>query len=165
MLKQAHLITNSKEINTMIAEASFPFVCYSNYKYFDIVEIEDGEWNYMQYVSLSRDNKILGFFQASVNQPQRKISSTLFIKFRHLCTSKEDKLTLDNDFNTFVDNIMNHPIYDRISFTAIADNHANRTYEELIEKYDGRRMLLEDYVMLKDGRYYDVWQYYFNRRE
>ena len=188
MLKPAYLSTTKDEINKLAMEGSYEYLNFANYSYYNTVdELYKDEWNAIQKVSVDENGNILGYFSASVNQAQKKITGTLFVKFKYkyntyalanidseseedvskLMVLETDKLLniSREDFYQFIDELMCHPIYNRVEFRAIADNPANRTYEKFMKEYGGTRFLFEDSLILRDGKYHDVNTYWFNRRK
>lgn len=165
MLKMAIAVTNSDTINKLIYNENYKFLNFSTYKEYNIVELNENEWNKVSKVSVNEKGDILGYFSASISQSQSRIDSCFFVKFPKNYRLENDKNTVYKDFREFVDYIMNHPIYKKVSFQAIKDNPANKVYEEFLRKYNGERFLLKDYVRLEDGRYYDTYLYYFNRTQ
>jgi len=188
MLKPAYLSTNKDEINRLITEGNYDYVYLSNYTHYEVVdEIYNDEWNQIQKTSVDTHGNILGYFSASVNMVQKKITGTLFVKFKYKYTEYA-KNTLDperrcvhieglagaiteledisrTDFHQFVDEIMTHPIYNRIEFRALVNNPANRIYEKFMEKYNGERFFYRDSIILRDGQYHDEYKYWFNRKK
>lgn len=165
MLKMAIAVTDSDTINKLIYDENYKFLNLPTYEEYNMVELQENEWNKISKVSVNENGDILGYFSANVSQSQQRIDSCFFVKFPRNYKLKDDKNTAYNDFREFVDYIMNHPIYKKVSFQAIRDNPANKVYEEFLNKYNGDRFLLKDYVRLKDGKYYDTYLYYFNRKE
>lgn len=165
MLKMAIAVTDSDTINKLIYDGNYKFLNFSTYEEYNIVELQGNEWSKISKVSVNENGDILGYFSANISQYQQRIDSCFFVKFPHNYQLENDKSIAYNDFREFVDYIMNHPIYKKVSFRAIKDNPANKAYEEFLNKYNGERFLLKDYVRLKDGKYYDVYLYYFNRKE
>ena len=166
MLKVAKLVTTTEELNRLINQGNFPYISFSTYKGFTHVELQDDEWNKISRVSIGKNGNILGYFNASAGQSQEKINGCLFIKFNNSnyeLLEEYDEIELDNDFHEFVDMIMNHPIYTRVEFVAIAENPANKTYVKFLEKYNGERFLMKNYARLMDGKLHDVYLYYFDR--
>lgn len=165
MLKMAIAVTNSDTINKLIYEGNYKFLNFSTYKEYNLVELQESEWNKISKVSVNENGDILGYFSASISQSQARIDSCFFVKFPKNYRLENDKDTAYKDFREFVDHIMNHPIYKKVIFQVIKDNPSNKVYEEFLHKYNGERFLLKDYVRLEDGKYYDTYLYYFNRKE
>lgn len=165
MLKMAIAVTDSSTINKLIYNENYKFLNFSNYREYNMVELQENEWNKISKVSVNENEDILGYFSVAVSQSQQRIDSCFFVKFPKNYSLEDDKDTVYKDFREFVDYIMNHPIYKKVSFQAIKDNPANKAYEEFLLKYNGERFLLKNYVRLEDGKYYDTYLYYFNRKE
>jgi len=168
MLKIAYLETDNKELSRLILEGNYKYYSFTSYEYYDRVELDNDEWNTISRVSVDDCGNILGYFSASTNRTQQKITSMSFVKFRYKFNEYGDNDRLESivgeDLNEFIEEIMTHPILKLVKFSAIKDNPANKTYNKWIEKYGGKRYLYEKSVMLRDGLFYDVWGYYFCRR-
>jgi hypothetical protein len=113
--------------------------------------------------SVNEDGYTIAYFSATLSRLSQRISGTMFVKFRYLGYYNEE--IADADFQEFIELIMNHPLFKRITVMAVKDNYANKTYEIWLVKYSGKRFLLPKYTMLTDGKLYDVWYYYFDREE
>ena len=170
MLKNAYGNITSEQLNSLINNGNYKYLTLDRITYFDFTEIKNSTWEKIQKISVNPNNdKVLGYFSATINQGQLKIDGTCFVKFTYTfgnCEdyTKENKIA-DEDFLQFVDDIMNHPIYNRIEIMAIAENPANKTYYKWLDKYTGQRFLFTNHTMLEDGKLYDVYMYYFDKSE
>lgn len=175
MLKNAYLYSESR-INELILEGEYKYLNLSSYNYFETVELKESDWDCIQKVSVSDKGRLLGYFSANVNRSQNRIDSCCFVKFRYkyedyICGEyseyeiEELEKIADKDFKQFVDEIINHPIINYVTFSAVKDNPANKTYEKLMIKYNGEKYIYPKRTMLPDGKYYDIVEYVFNRRK
>jgi len=164
MLKKAYLETDSKTINNLISRGDYPYLTFSTYEDYDIIDIASDTWNKIQYISVDEDGNILGYFSFNPSQTSQKLSGGYFVKFRYKdYYSKESEVICDADFREFIDTCMNNPLFMRLEFMAITNNNANKTYERWMDEYYGERHLLTNYTRLKDGNFYDVYLYWFDR--
>ncbi len=165
MLKVASMVTTSDEINKLINNGNYKYLNLSSYRTYDMVKLDNNEENKISRVSVNDKGDILGYFSAGVNRSNFKLNGCFFVKFTYNFTNpEEDEKIADADFKEFIDFLMNHPIFTAVGFLAVEDNPANKTYEKFMEKYKGERFLLKNYIMLEDGKYYNVWTYWFDRR-
>jgi len=161
MLVRAYQNTTSDIINKLINDGNYKYLHFAHYKEYRQVDIKDDEIKEIERISVDDRGRVLGYFSATIDQWSKKITSTFFVKFSYL--DYYDDEIADKDFKQFVDEIMNHKIYRIVEFIAIKENPANKTYEKFIKKYKGKKFIMEDYVLLEDGKYHDTVYYYFNR--
>lgn len=166
MLKTAYLETSDEVLNKLISKGKYKYLNFSNYRVFQHIELEDTEWSKISKISVDSKGNILGYFSIGVDNSQRRLHSAYFVKFRYKFkdySSNEDLEEIVNeDFQEFVDLIFNHPYCNRVEFMAVAKNPANKTYMKWVNKYKGSVNKLSNYVMLEDGKYYDVNMYWFD---
>jgi hypothetical protein len=169
MLKEAYGNISTGTLNKLINEGNYKYYFLGPIKYFDSATIYSSNLNSIQKISMNpKNDDVLGYFQAYIDQENNKISSVSLVKFSYRFDNsydsfKSDEDIAEEDFSQFVNEIMNHPLYNRVEFMAIADNHSNKTYEKWLEEYNGERFLLKNYIKLSEGKLYDVYMYWFNR--
>ena len=161
MLKPAYLYTTKEELNKLINRNDKTYLTYSSYDRFEIVEyLDNDEWNNFQYISVDKDDNVLGFYEFSRNQIANRINSCFFVHFKN--EEYYDEKVAKNDFKEIFSRVAHNPQINIIYFTAICDNPANeRMYKYLLDAWNGKRFVLPKYARLKDGKIYDVYQYYF----
>jgi len=164
MLVNAYGNVGECKLNDLIREGNYKYLNFSTLNYFEEIELEKDDQYKIQKISKDSYGNILGYFHANVNMAQQKITGTYFVKFRHnFKNPEEDEVVADVDFKQFIDEIMNHPLYNRVMIMAVKDNIANKTYNKFLEKYKGEKFLFKNYTRLSDGKFYDVWMYWFTR--
>lgn len=152
---------NFDEINSLITSGNYKYLSFGSYTEFEILEKMNDDYYGTQKVSVDSRGNILGYFSANYSRINRRVDGLMLVKFSH--TGNYDDEIADKDFKQFIDEIMNSPHFDLVLFMSVVDNPANKTYELFMEKYNGHRFKIDNYVMLKDGKKYAVYQYVFNR--
>ena len=162
MLVPAYLHTTKEELNKLINRNDKTYLTYSSYDRYEIVsELDKDEWNNFQFVSVGSNGKILGFYEFSRNQTSNKIDGCFFIHFKN--EEYYDDRVAKDDFKIMFSRVAHNPQVNIIYFTALCENPANeRMYKYLLEVWKGERFVLPKYARLKDGKIYDVYQYYFD---
>ncbi len=163
MLKLPHSYkTELDNMNAYIIENE------EKYKYFNVASywdkfftIEDSEWNKIVRVSVG-DNKLLGYFSASVSRDDNSISSISILNFNLNTIS----LTFIKDLKAFIDYLLDYKKFRKIDFSCVVDNPAMKLYDEFCKKYKGRVVgIRKDHVKLIDGTYCDLKLYEVFRQE
>jgi len=166
MLKPAYLATTSDEINKLINEGEYPYLNLMGFDDYELVELEPDQSEKLQYVSINEDGKILGYFAVSKSLEHNKFYSSVFIKFKYtydICGNDTEEAF--EDFYKFQKMLFFNPIFTGLEVRSVVDNPANKLYEKWLDLYDGKRILFPKYVRLKDGKYYDCYLYWFERRD
>jgi hypothetical protein len=163
MLKNAYGNISVGKLNDLISEGNYKYLNFSSYNNFEQEDLHDNDWDKIQKISVNEDGYTIAYFSVTLSRLSQRISGTMFVKFRYLEHYNEE--IADADFQEFIELIMNHPIFKRITIMAVKDNPANRTYERWLVKYSGKRFLLPKYTILTDGKLHDVWYYYFDRED
>lgn len=168
----AHGNINGYYLNKLIVEGNYKYLSFTSYNSFEPIIIEADNFDKIQKISKDSKGNVLGYFSYDCNRSQNRIDSTYFVKFRYKFKEYDNsgkylnsEEVVGKDFKEFEDEIFNHPLFTRVSLMAIADNPANGTYQKWCENYNGERHLLKNYTILPDGKYYDVYRYYFDRTE
>ena len=161
MLKRAYTNANEEELNKLILDGDYPYLSFSAYEDFQLVKIDLDTWSSYQYVSVDDLGNILGYFSFRTFRSNEKLNGGMFVKFRYKNYYNEE--ICNEDFLNFVDMCMKDPQFSRVEFMAIEDNHANITYEKWLKRYNGERFLLSNYIKLKDGKFYNVYWYWFDK--
>lgn len=163
MLVNAYGNITEEHLNKLISDGNYKYLTFSSYNNFEQEELHNNDWDKIQKVSVNEDGFVIAYFSATLSRLSQRIVGTTFVKFRYLGYYNEE--IADVDFKEFIELIMNHPLFKRITVIAAKDNPANRTYSNWLIKYNGKRFLLPKYTMLTDGKLHDVWYYYFDREE
>jgi len=167
------------ELNKLVIEGDYKYLSFSNYKYFKPISIADSEYNVIARVSVDEFGNILGYFSAQVCQSQRKVESLFLVKFKYKYEeySKDRILNYYNkkyqlntvkkiardDLDSFINEIMDSPIYTRVEFSAITENPANELYMYWVGKYGGQVDTKMNHTYLEDGKLYGLNSYWFDR--
>lgn len=152
MLKQAILYKD--ELQRKYAEAicddHFKFYTGESYRHFKL-EIDDNDWNSLQFVSVDSNNKIIGMLGAGFNRDSRNFQGFGIMNF-----TKKPNVTFAKDVIQFLKNIKNVHNANRIEFMAYVGSDAEAMYQKFIMKHGGRVVGTKRRCQkLIDGKYYD----------
>ena len=160
MLKDAYFETNVGELNKLITEENCKYLSFLNYNDFEhVTNIDNSDWNKIQKVSVSEYGKILGYFSANTNITHERISGLYLVKFKSKFDSKSEIDVAKNDLDEFIKSLINNQRFRYIQFSACVDNYACELYNKWLNKYGGYKHLYPKSVRLKDGKYYDTYDY------
>lgn len=136
------------------------------YKYYhmggwhrEYIPVED-DWEGMRFVSLDKDNNVLGYIMYSLD---RNISSAY--DFGAINFS-DDKLIFGMDLGKVIDNIFCKFNMQRMEFNVVCGNPIEKSYDKMVEKYGGRIVgTRKRAVKLLDNHIYDVKIYEILRED
>lgn len=164
MLKMACMETNSDEINKLIYNEDYKYLRFSDYTDSDMVDIKNSDWHSIQRVSVNDSGKIIGYMSAGVDIVSEKVDSLFLCRFNNELKYdfgySDDFAVFKKDLNDFMEYLVNHHKFRYIEFVVIKDNPACKTYDKWIEKYGGYKHEIKKSVKLKDGKFYDVVEYF-----
>ena len=87
-----------------------------------------------------------------------KVNSLYLVKFKSKFDDK-DKLVAKNDLREFIESLRTNHRFRYIQFCACASNPACKLYDSWIEEFGGYKHKYEKSIKLKDGKYYDSYDY------
>ena len=136
-------------------EDQYKFVNISSYWYSNFLKLPDSEWDEIVRVSFAED-KVLGLFKATIDREINHVSSLMIINFN----LKKISFTFIKDLENFVKYLIEYKKFNKISFSVVVGNPAERMYDRFIEKYNGRVVgIKKNEVKLVDGKFYDLKLY------
>lgn len=155
MLKLAKLYEtqlNELYMNTIYQER-FKYFNYSNYSNYD-VELKNDSWNELEFVSVDKEDNVIGFLAAKIDRVSDHVSSLKIINFYDI------NITFSRDFHQFLNDLFIKFNFRKICFSVLVGNPAETMYDKYINKYNGRVVgTYKDDVRLFDGKYYDCKAY------
>ena len=114
------------------------------------VSLPDVDWNEMCYVSIDKDNNILGYISYSVDRDTGSVHSFGAINF------SDNKIVFGLDLCEVIDDIFCKFNLARMEFCVICGNPIEKTYDKMVNKYGGRIIGTRRRVTkLYDGKIYD----------
>ena len=136
-------------------EDQYKFVNISSYWYSSFLKLPDSDWEEIVRVSFAED-KVFGFFKATVDREVNQITSLTIINFN----LKTISFTFIKDLENFVRYLIEYKKFNKISFSVVVGNPAERMYDKFTEKYNGRVVgIKKNEVKLVDGKFYDLKLY------
>jgi len=165
MLKPAYFHTTKEELDRLIYEEN----CYEkltlvNYNDYEQVDICADEWIKIQRVSVNKDGRVLGFFNANWSAVHEKVTGLYLIKFKSKFEDKSfphvsDEDVVKQDLEEFVEILIKDPKFRYVQFCALEENPACRLYDKWLGKYGGYKRVYDKAVKLKDGKFHNTVDY------
>lgn len=113
---------------------------------YDLKIFED-DWECLQYVSIDKNNDILGYLCAEIDRYNQCINNLQLINF-----NKTKKYIFSKDVFRFIDNIFNSYYMYKIKFSVIVGNTSEKIYDKYIERYCGKIVgIYENDILLRNG--------------
>ena len=136
------------------------------YKYYhlggwnNMIQIDDNDWNKHQFVSVNKKDEVIGYISYNVDRTSNSCDGFGAINFTN------DVINFGKDLATVLDNIFTKFNFHKLVFCVVIGNPAEKQYDKLIEKYNGRIVgIYKEDVKLFDGKYYDKKMYEIMRKD
>ena len=130
------------------------------YKYYHFTthcntpEFKDSTWDYHDYVSLDSQGNVIGNLYYRVDRVTENVSNLCIINF------SDNEVIFAKDLLQVIKDIFEKFNFNKLSFSVVVGNPAEKGYDKLIQKYNGRIVgIKEKETKLFDGKYYDVKLY------
>lgn len=108
-------------------------------------------WNYTERLSIGKDGAILGYFQANIKRPENYVENVLVLNFG------KTNYTFSKDFREFWTSFFEVHGFRKIRFYVVVGNPAEKQYDKLVKRYDGRIIgIFKDEILYSDGTYKDM---------
>lgn len=132
---------------------------YYNYDtYYSELEIDNETWNNHQFISLDKEDNIIGFIHYRVNRQTYNCYGLGIINFTN------NKITFGNDLKQAINDIFEKFNFNKLNFTVVAGNPIEKSYDKMIKKYGGRIVgIYKNEIKLINGKYYDKKLYEITR--
>jgi hypothetical protein len=161
MLKLAKTYENQLQyqFSKTLFNEKYKYYHASNYYDYNLA-LDNDSWNSLQFVSVDKNDNVLGYFSAKINRTAEYVSSLQVINFYEL------NYTFSKDFHQFVTDLFTKFNFRKINFSVLIGNPAEKMYDKYIEKYNGRVVgVYKEDVRLFDGKYYDFKVYEIFKRD
>ena len=133
------------------------------YKYYhdcwhENIKIDDNDWNRHQFVSVDKNNEVIGYIGYNVDRTKNSCDGLGAINFSN------DTITFGKDLATILDNIFTKFNFRKLIFSVVIGNPIEKQYDKLIKKYNGRIVGIykQDAVTLNgefcDRKTYEIMQ-------
>jgi hypothetical protein len=133
---------------------------YYSYNWHSRVEMPDGDWNTMCFVSVDNNKNVLGYISYSLDRAVNSAHSFGAINF------SDDKITFGKDLRQVIDDIFCKFNLQRMEFDVICGNPIEKSYDKMVAKYGGRVIGIRKRVAtLMDNRLYDSKSYEILRED
>ncbi len=132
---------------------------FANDGYIDDYKPSDSTWNGHEFVSVDKENNLLGYIRYYINQRTNNCSG--------LCvTNFGDSITFARDLFKIIDDIFCKYKFNKLKYGVFIGNPIEKTYDKLTKKYGGRVIgIAEKDSKLLDGNYYDYKSYEIHRED
>lgn len=126
----------------------------SYYKY--ELNIEDSDWNQIQYVSINTDGKIIGFFDATYCRSTFRVTELGVVSFDENM-SGDDNVVFACDYITFLMDIKKLPGLRKIKFSCVVGSPSEMMNDKAVRHFDVRLIGVskQDFLSPFDLKYYD----------
>lgn len=124
---------------------------YWNYS----VDIKDNSWDWIQMVSVDKEDNVIGYFSAFIDRMSNKVSTLGAVNF-----DKNVNLIFSRDFHKFLEELFMKHNFRKIEWWVVIGNPSEKMYDKIIQKYGGNITgIKKDSIMTPDGILSDVKEY------
>jgi hypothetical protein len=158
LIRPAQLYTT--ELKLKFWEIAYDdFYMYVNNGYIEDYQPSNSTWGEHEFVSVSEDNKVLGYIRYGINQRADIADGLCAINF-------SKNITFARDLFKVIDDVFCKYKYRKLKYGVYVGNPIERTYDKLTEKYGGRivGISLKD-AKLIDGEFHDYKTYELFRED
>lgn len=121
--------------------------CYTTYE----IEIENGTWSKLQFVSVDSKDNIHGYFNATIHRAAHYVSNMGMVNF-----SKNPSFIFSKDMSEFFLSLLLQHNFNKLVWSMVKGNPAEQIYQRVCDKYGGRKVAeFRDNVKLTDGKLYN----------
>ncbi len=151
MLKPAKLYEDwLKEEFTKVAYTD-EFMFYTGYGHMHSISNFDLQDNVYSYAVVDKEGNLIGYISYRVD-PLLSLACNFGIQ-----SFVKDTITLANDLYEIMKSLID--TYHRVEWRMIAGNPAERSYDALLKKFNGRKITLRDSTKDNYGNYHDEYIY------
>lgn len=126
---------------------------YTYFNYSDeikyTINTSDNNSDYIQFVSLDSNKKVIGYFIANVNRIFNNVTSIAAAKF------EGSSFVFARDLKDFILKLFLEYRFRKISFYVLIGNKVEKMYDKFVENYNGRIVGIEKDAVLLHGVYLD----------
>ena len=128
---------------------------YNNNNYWNYeIELKKDSWNQVEMVSVDKNDKVIGYLCAYFERSSNKVSGIAAINFEDV------SITFSKDFYKFLINLFEVHNANKIEWTVVVGNPAEKLYDKLINRFGGMIVgINHDTTILGDGKLYDMKEY------
>jgi hypothetical protein len=153
MLKVAYYYNTKiqEEYQNIVYNEKFKFFCCSSYWSFKFEDCSSSNWFQIEYVSVDKNDNVIGFLGAEVERDINKVKSLRIINFKDKCN-----VTFSKDLHKFLIELFTVHNFNKINFSVVCGNPIEKMYDKYCAKYGGRIVgICKKDVKLTDGKLYD----------
>jgi hypothetical protein len=156
LIKPAQLFTTELKVKfwEIAYDLHYMFV-YQGYT--DDYNPSSTTWGDHEFVSVSKDGKVLGYIGYGINQRSGVVSNFCAINF-------SNSVIFARDLYQVIDDIFCKYKYNKLKYGVFVGNPIEKTYDKLTERYGGRIVgINEKDAKLMDGIFHDYKSYELHR--
>ena len=147
-------------INTWYDDKYKFYWASSYHSFYSCPKDSDGDWDIRQFVSLDSEGNILGLIEYGISRDKDLVSYFGAINF------SDNKVIFGMDLKQVLDDIFCKFNFRKIEFSVVVGNPVEKSYDKLIEKYNGHIIgIMHKHVKLIDNQYYDEKLYEIFRED
>lgn len=133
------------------------YIKYYEVAYLGFVKKYDDEWADYQRVVEDAGGNLLGFLFCHINRTHDRIDNIELMNI-----TKTINITFTKDIVKILEELRDR--YRKITFEVVIGNPAEKIYNKIIKKCNGRTIgTAKNHVKLMDGKYYDMKFYEINK--
>ena len=135
---------------------------YNNGIYWEYdFSVAASSWNGLDFVSVDKDNKILGYLGAGIDRHSEKIDCLKIMNF-----AQKGNVTFSKDLFQFMLDLFLKFNYRKVDFSVVVGNPIEKMYDKYCLKYGGKIVgVKKENSRLQDGKYYDLKLYEIFRKD
>lgn len=115
------------------------------------LSIPDSTYSDLMFVSVGKNNKVFGYFKASIDRSANNVTRLGIMNF----TKNKMNMTFNRDFANFLDSLFSVYNLNKIVFTVVVGNPVEKMYDRYIKKYNGRIIGISKKDVFINGKLYD----------
>ena len=128
--------------------------------YYSELVIDNETWNRHQFVSLDKDENVIGYISYVVNRQTYNCNGFEIINFT------DNKFVFGMDLGQALTDIFEKFKFRKLNFSVVIGNPIEKSYDKMIDKYGGRIVgVYKQEARLFDGEYYDEKLYEITRED
>ena len=147
-----------KKMRSIWFEDKYKYYIYNNYC--SDIQIDKDSWNKHQFVSIDSNGNIIGYIAYEVCRQTNACERMAAINFT------DNIAIFGMDLGQALKDIFEKFKFRKLNFSVVVGNPIERSYDKLIQKYNGRIVgVYKKDALLIDGEYYDKKAYEIMRED
>lgn len=159
MLKNAKLYESELRDRFLETEYDLKYMFYHG-GYSDTYSSSNSTWNNSEFVSVDKNNNVIGYIAYSNIRNSERVSGLKIINFTN------NKITFGKDVKQAIEDVFLKFNFRKLSFGVYIGNPIEKSYDRFIKEYGGEIVgIKEKEDRLLDGKIYDLKMYEIFRED